>query len=497
MAARAHRCPWLVAGVALLALGLLLVAAPAEPAAACCDPPANGCCGSATGGCFKCRSGDSGGEGDDGSHAPGPPPPTSGPGATPGPGSTPQPPAATATPPAGLPAHGQYRTTCVISGADGVMPGCPSFHAVVLWWCVRGGDCHVIRARCAAEGECSPVTPTPRASPPPPPPNVWPCDDVPNVYPGGIDQTCDRWVWDLAVQVLIPPAQVLRNPWPRSLVGLPTKIWYTGEPNRAEAFSAGRAYPCAVDHGAAYGDLDDVPACPPPVGAPDEGTRVNLQLGVAWQRWRQGSPAVYGYTPPYASLITVDDREWNISGATQGAFLEHTFETSSYGLTANGPRWNPACQERDCACDERVAAWDAPAYQGGVQTWWYPQWTWRYDELQCTRRSWDDCFWRDSAPLGGGYRGCASGDHAGEANWYQRQRCSEWRWRAQTGPLFGCSGEQQGAWCVYDLRRLGSTPVLSWAAAQTAGADAAGSRCGSFTPGLAIPVIELQSVLTP
>jgi len=339
---------------------------------------------------------------------------------------------------------------------------------------------------------------TPTARPPrTPEPNRWPCDDVPSVSPGGIVQTCDRWDWDLTVQVLIPSAEVLRHPWPRSLVGLPTQIWYTGGPSRAEAFSAGKAFPCAVDHGAAYADLGDVPGCPLPAGQPSEGTRANLQLGVAWERWQSGGPAVYGYIPPYAELITVDDRAWNSASAVQGTYLSHVFETSSYGLTANGPRWNPECQDRDCACDERVIGWDAPSYQGGVQTWWYPQWTWKYDELQCTRQDWGDCFWRESAPIGVPHRGCGSGDHAGEANWYQLPRCAEYRWRALTGPLFGCPGEQQGAWCVYDLSLLGHNKLVPWSAAQTAGATESGTQCGSFGPGLPIPVIELQSILTP
>ncbi|MBN2006297.1 MAG: hypothetical protein JXA21_23285, partial [Anaerolineae bacterium] len=377
------------------------------------------------------------------------------------------------------------------------IPGCPYAWSVILWWCMPSGRCYVVQARCAAEGECDLATPVPRPTPEPGEGSEWPCEDVPDVYPGGIDQTCDEWDWHLAVQVHIPLAQVLRNPWPRALVGLPTKLWYTGAPNRTEAFSSGKAFPCAVSS-EPYNDLGDIPACPPPIGQPTEGTRVNLQLGAAWQRWQTGGAAVYGYLPPYESLITVDDRDWNSAGAVVGAYLEHTFETSSYGLTANGPRWNPDCQDRDCTCDERVLAWDMPAYQGGVQTWWYPQWTWRYDELQCTRRDWGDCFYHDGgAPIGVSARGCNSGSHAGEDNWYQISQCGEWRWRNITGPLFGCPGEQQGAWCVYDLSLLGYNKMVSWGAAQTAGADANGVQCGSFTPGLAIPVIELQSVLTP
>ena len=472
----------------LLVITLMLAA---TEAAACCDPPENGCCGSPATGCFKCASGGSRGGGGGGETPPGPPPPNPDPGDGSGAGNPPPAPP-TPTPPPGLPTDGFYRLSC-----DMLIPGCPHGYSVILWWCVPGGQCYVVRARCAAAGECEFVTPTPPSDPPPEGPNDWPCQDVPNIYPGGIDQTCDQWEWDLAVQVLIPPAQVLRSPWPRALVGLPTQIWYTGQPNRAKAFSTGKAFPCSVNPGAAYANLASVPACPAPIGQPTEGTRVNLQLGVAWQRWQSGAPAVYGYLPPYESLITIEDRAWNDSAAAVGTFLQHTFETSSYDLIANGPRWNPACQDRDCTCDERVIGWDMPAYQGGVQTWWYPQWTWKYDELQCSRRTWTPCFYRDSPPVGVPARGCAEGDHAGEDNWYQLEECAEWRWRNITGPLFGCPGAQHGAWCVYDLRDLGYTPLLSWAVAETAGADAGGTQCGSFSPGLAIPVIEAQSILIP
>lgn len=101
------------------------------------------------------------------------------------------------------------------------------------------------------------------------------------------------------------------------------------------------------------------------------------------------------------------------------------------------------------------------------------------------------CFYRAERPVGIPVRDCPDVDH------YQIEECTEWRWRTLTAPRFGCPGEPQGAGCVYDLRPLGHNRMVPWAAAQTAGADASGVPCGSFTPGLAIPVIELQSVLVP
>ncbi len=434
-----------------------------------------------------CEHDDGGGGGGGGTPTPppGPPPPGDPPPGNPPPGQPPGPPAPTPAPPPGMPGGGRYVTAC-----DAFIPNCPYGFSVVRWWCVTGGHCYVISARCAAEGECE-VSTRPTPNPPPDPGTDWPCQDVPNVYPGGIDQTCDDWEWQIRVVAQIPPAQVLRNPWPRSLVGLPTKFWYVGATERVEAFSAGRAFPCNVEHGRVYGVSEPLPTCPAPVGGVLAGTRVNRQLGAAWQRWVNGAPPLFGFRPPYEALLTIEDRAWNggprAYEVLPGSLIEHTFETSSYGLIENGPLWNPACQEQLCTCDARVQSWDMPAYQGGVQTWWYPQWTWRYDEFQCVHQDWGPCFYRDAPPIGQTWQNCdGNGDGSADANWYQLHQCTGWAWRTVTEP-----------WNTYDLRKLGYTPIIPWGAVESAGADGNGLPCGSFGPGLPIPVIELQAILTP
>jgi hypothetical protein len=277
------------------------------------------------------------------------------------------------------------------------------------------------------------------------------------------------------------------------MVALPTRLWYLGEPNRVEAFSAGRAFPCdAVDYGAVYEERDDLPSCPSPVGEVSEGTRVNRQLGAAWERWTQGDPAIHAFTPPFEYLWSIPDRAWNGGGVqvADAPLVEHVFETSSFELIANGPRWNPVCQERECGCDERVAGWDMPAYQANLQTWWYPQWTWRYDELYCSDFGWSSCqcYGPDGRP--DHIQGCGDPPagicvQPGET-WGRHQECREWRWRRVTEP-----------WKTYDLRPLGLQPIMLWGAAESAGANADGTQCGSFGPGIPIPVIELQSILVP
>jgi|GEM_PF-1046024 len=411
-----------------------------------------------------------------------------------------QPPAPTPTPPTGLPPDGHYVRACIVSGPDAIVPGCPSQRAVVDWWVV-GDRWYFVGGRCAAEGECGPIpTPTPRPTEPPPPPDKYPCEEAPTLGGGGLTQTCDDYAWALYVEVRIPPAKLLRNPWPRSLVALPTNIWYLGEPNRVEAFSEGKAFPCAVDYGAVYHSEAELPTCPDPVGKVSEGARVNLQLGAAWQRWRDGDPPLFGFRPPYEAMLSIPSSPYcHSEGCSPGGNFEfsrllrdgyhatYTFETSSWGLTENGPTWNPECQERDCSCDERVQGWDTPAYQAGFTTWWWPQYTWKYDELRCTGRGWSDCFYRAEEPLGQPHTTCDyDGDGVDDPGYWRIEVCQSWKWVSVTEP-----------WVDYDLRPLGYTPLIPWAGVETAGATPEGVQCGRFYPGAAIPVIELQSILEP
>ena len=47
----------------------------------------------------------------------------------------------------------------------------------------------------------------------------------------------------LSVSVRIPPVDMARNPWPRSLVGLETQLCFSSAPNDKEQFSAIKAVP--------------------------------------------------------------------------------------------------------------------------------------------------------------------------------------------------------------------------------------------------------------
>jgi hypothetical protein len=358
---------------------------------------------------------------------------------------------------------------------------------VVTRWCEYGNPvyCHVISTRCAVPGECHVVTATP---PPPQPDPDWPCGEKPYFVDGRLIQACPQWPgWAIDVEVIIPPADVLRNPWPRSLVAYPTKLWFAGASD-VEAWSE-KARACSVDYGATYSS-GSFPSCS---GSPvSEGTRVNHQVGAAWRRWEPADGAIFGFHPPFEVGWSIPDREWN--GGTQQKFgyaVQHSFETTSWGLTGNGPAWNPVCQAEVCPCDQRVQAWDSPAYQVVVTTWWYPQYNFRYDEFQCVGREWSDCFCRAAGePVGQPHTPCSNPPPAcnvANGAWYGKiEQCSGYAWRNVTQ-----------AWQTYDLSQLGYRPVLPWYLARQAGADPDGAQCGSYGPvggSVPVPVIEVQPV---
>ncbi len=418
--------------------------------------------------------------------APQPPPdtPPDNPGATPPPAGTPAPPAALG------PGDGYWSVQCVQVGGEhgggAGETGCGGTGYAIIWtWVVPNPALgypatYPARSRCAAAGECTPVTPTPRAVVTPQA-RTWPCDIVPRFENGVLMQGCDDWPgWDLWAEACIPGAIVRRYPWPRSLVGLPTKLWYGGAPD-LEQFSATKAWPCTVDYGARYPD-DDLPECPAPVGQTTNGTRVNYQIGVAWRHWNLTRGAIFGFTPEHEVTWAIADREWNGGTAIYHDYnIEHTFQTSSYGLEEFGTRWNPACQDQDCDCDTRVASLDMPAYDVTLTTWWYPEYTFKYDEMVCATRKWSDCFWRESPPTGLSYSNCATPDY------YKIEVCTEYKWENKTT-----------GWQKYNLSLLGYQPVIPWFIATQVGADANGNQCttGSYGP-VGVPVIEVQPVGVP
>ncbi len=520
-----------VLALALLAAALsVLVEQPETVRAGCCDPPeGEQCCSIGT--CVYCRGSAPGGEATPAPVAtqviePSPPP---GSGGTPAPGSTPGAPAPTQGPqPTATPVirGGTYYWVCECGGRAALL--CDRC-ALYLYYVIPGESEWPVMFYC--KDYCVAPTATPSGPAPTPVPD-WPCDNEPPVIAGGIiHQPCSEWPgWFLDVEAVIPPAAALVNPWPRSLCGLETSFWYMGASD-VEQFSEEKALECAgIDYGRAY--HDSTYNCGGTVGPVSEGARVNYQIGAAWRQWRWGTPAIFGWYPLNEAVWTIPDREWNggmkVFGVGKGERLGYTFETSSWipnplmspgqedyceehdcvsGMTW-GPKWNTYCQEHDCRCNERVIdPLGEPAYQVTLTTYWWPEYTFRYDEYYCSASEWGACWGPyppPGYPVGKTHRGCdADGDGQNDPGYYEVQQCSEWRWRNVTGPLDCTAVNPRTGWCMYDLRKLGADPLVPSNKVITAGAWPDGTRCG---PGatdccpwydnwpyyVPVPVIELQ-----
>ncbi len=365
-----------------------------------------------------------------------------------------------------------------------VWPDCDSGWATIEGTYVEAGDVYVVSdVTCLSEAACQPSTPVPNASPTPG--DFWPCDIPPTIDNGFIRQPCDDWPgFYIDVSASIPPAAVLRNPWTRGMVGVPNCFWYQGA-NDLEKWSEEKALPCSgIDYGARYNSRRY--NCGGETGRVTEGAKVNYQIGVAWRHWDQSDGPILGHTPVDEVAWVIKDREWN--GGTQmrtGYEMCYTFETSSFGLGEDGPVWNPECQDRECTCDERVLSWlGEESYHVNVETWWWPEYSMRYDEYYCTDRE----TYCEHRP-GWGTAGCDdNGDGINDPDTVERSVCKEWGWR-----------NVQDAWEIYDLTQMGmGSPLVGSTAVVVAGADSDGVRCSEYTDAwpcyIPVPVLELQPV---
>jgi hypothetical protein len=322
--------------------------------------------------------------------------------------------------------------------------------------------------------------------PPDDPDPRFPCDYPPTVDGGIIRQPCERWPgWYIDVEVSIPPADVLRHPWPRGLVGYPNRFWYLGAGD-VEAWSEEKALECSgIDYGKEYDS--NTFDCGGSVGNVTADAQVNYQLGAAWRHWTPAAGAIFGQTPPAEQLWTVHDRPEN---GGDRAFLDpsisYVFETSSWGQPADGPSWNPECQDRTCSYDERTLNLrDTESYHVNVQTFWWPEYNFRYDEYHCTSTK-TEC---QSRPGWGAAECDLDGDGSNDPDTKSRSYCNGWGWRRRTE-----------GWTKYDLRDLGADPLVPWGGVRVAGADENGNRQGSWIGAwgsyIPVPVIEVQPVGT-
>ena len=420
---------------------------------------------------FQC---DDGGPGGQSTPVPGA---TQSSGGTPGGPAPTQGPLPTVIPPTGAPGGGYYASACGFVGSL-----CSTSYANTVYYVAPNGDYYSISYTCV--GSCATATPPPVGTPPPPP---YPCNTAPAIGGSGLAQPCaSQWPgWDLSVSVSIPAVNLARNPWPRSLVGLPTQFCFASAPDSVEKFSAAKACPAMP----AANRLTRPGSAAAQTGDVGEGGRVNYQLGVAWRRFTGSDPG-YGTTPPFRSALNLDDRSWN--GGSQvipldpGQCTAHTYETSSYGLPTTGEVWNPVCQDQTCAYPDRTLAVNrscpaceactcpncSPAYSAFIQTWWWPEWTFKYDEYVCVHKT-DDC---EAGRPTDTCNGVAGQKHV--------RTCDRWGWRPVTEP-----------WTKYDARRQGlPLPYLGSSRTNAAGMTPEQQVMTLFQYSPSVPVIEVQPV---
>jgi hypothetical protein len=388
----------------------------------------------------------------------------------------------TIPPPPYAPPGGYYATVCMPAGYASFCNGRP---AIVTYYKSPDGAEYLIHVTCTEN--CTPATATPGA--PVPTPTPYPCNQPPVPNGEGITQPCaSQWLgYNLSVSVQIPPVNGARNPWPRSLVGLTTNFCFISAPSSVEQFSAQKAVPCSVDRGSHDSESYD---CGSPAGTVSQGARVNYQLGVAWRRYTGSDPG-FGTRPPFISALELEERSWNggnqILPLVPGQCTPHTYETSSYGLRETFPPWNPVCQDRECEYTERTlgvqytcetcknctCAGCVPAYSSIIQTWWWPEWTWRYDEYQCSHHT------TECVPDPVGHRTCN-----GQADMKEHRVCDRWHWVSVTEP-----------WNRYDVRRQGlPSPYVGSGKTNMAGMDPSGNVRTPFVYPPSVPVIEVQPV---
>lgn len=398
-------------------------------------------------------------------------------GGTPGAPPTAQP-WPTLPPPTGAPAGGYYVWACGFVGSL-----CATTYANTVYYVAPDGRIFPINYTCV--GACATPQPPPVVTPTPPP---YPCNTPPQPGSGTITQPCaGQWPgYNLSVSVSIPPVNLARNPWPRSLVGLETQLCFVSAPSDVEKFSATKAVPC----NASGQSNQSTWQCGGATGEVSEGARVNYQLGVAWRRFTGSDPG-YGTTPPFRSALKLDDRDFNggskVVPLDPGQCTAYTYQTSSFGLDKTGEVWNPACQDRECAYTERTLAVQrsceacaactcadcAPAYDAFIQTWWWPEWTWRYDEYVCVHQE------TSCEPDPTGQHSCG-----GQPNMRTVRTCDRWGWRPVTEP-----------WTLYDVRRQGlPLPYLGSGLTNAAGMSPAHQVLTPFQYSPSVPVIEIQPV---
>ena len=402
---------------------------------------------------------------------------------------------------------------------------------VATTWCPSGylnPYCEVWQAgqawaqtwSCAVPGACDRPPSSDDGTPPDPP-----C--IPNYNADGIDiNGCVEdgmhgfeWEYALHVSARVPPHLVQVDPFPRWLVamGAPLPSPFTSSrPGRLTLQDyPGHTPPglCAPNGpGNADGCWSNSVAIPPThlYAEPSPGFVRNYRIGLRWRRLDRTDGVDLGPYPPIC--WDFDERDWNV-GADYGygsipasqcgsTSVTHVYETSSWGLPHNGPRYLPAeeaCPAWEEHCCEQVPSddgeWDMAAYQVRVYTTWAAEWQVRWESWEQVGMEWGDC-------------GCTGLDPTADPNW---RSCgepppgicigtvdgTEW-WGRWGEPEYGWVEQVEG-WHPIDLRLHGSPTwyYTSYAVITTGAGPWCAYEYADPNPGdtVRVPVIEVQSVL--
>lgn len=437
-----------------------------------------------------------------------------------GPPATEEPPGPPSPPQ--LTAWARYRATSEALETVDALP------YIVCFDCVPSGDCWSgyakecyyldlfrIAFQCQSLAECDPSSI---------PPEEEECVPGNMTAGGGLGSTtfdkCEgyEWAYYLWVRALIPPHVVQVGPFPRWFVGMGAPLggrFESGSPGTLVlnsvpvlstspdvcqpqydgegCWSEKACNPDWLCDGSRSWDEDDLAV----------GYINKYRIGLRWRRVDQMSS---GQDPGRVPSIcwSFGDRAWNIgrdfgygpvSNTACGSTVHHIYETSSYGLPANGPGFIPADEVcppgKDHCCEQIPGVWDNPAYQVTVPTYWAVEWARDFERWEqvpgCAE---DTCGCKTCEnPLG-----CSS-------------KCDCTKGGTEcTGDNEFCDCDPRYDWVRYwepwnviDLRQYdeGTWYRTSWAVVTTARYEGCNYEYRDPSPGTAVrvPVIEVQSVL--
>jgi hypothetical protein len=336
-----------------------------------------------------------------------------------------------------------------------------------------------------------------------------PC--IPGISPpeAGCEETNTEWGWSLIVGARVPPHRVQVDPFPRWIVGMGCEdvgSYDFGEPGILTlqdypAFTPPRL--CAPNGpGGAEGCWSDEVAFPErePDEEPQPADVQNYRLGLRWRRIDQVDGENHGAVPDIC--WTFDERDFNIGQdygcgmifdqACGPTAVTHIYETSSWGLPNNGPRFlaaEEACPPGVEACCEQVPSgpgeWDAPAYQVQVPTYWAVEWKVEWE-------SWDRVASEGECQCHGG---AGADECSGQAGLCVNAD-EHWVWVEDAVHDWV---EHSEGWHTFDLRDFGSGTwyYTSWAVITSGEGDWCALEYSDPNPGATarVPVIEVQSVL--